>query len=679
MRSDGGFAQLPRYRSASRGWVVVLLAAAVIGWGVGALMQNGLLAIGVPLCSGMLLVVIAALSLRNRARREVTDPMVRAMSLELGATMPTRTLVRLDRWTKRWGVGEPQRIICRYASQKDDPRMIASLRDIALKRTGTSWEVTAHDSRRCQVVLEPTAVLDANDPFSNARRRAEAVMGKLFGESSQAKVVCDDKGVVTRVVVSHDRGPNVTLEGYRRRLENVVDAMLPGSWRSQWDLESDKVAFELRPVLPKIINLEVDEEELEPTYETYANAELAIATDEDAGLIAWRPKHDAHALIVGGTGSGKTKAEQALVCKLANQGFRIWILDGKRIEFLGFGGWPNVEIIASSIGDQIRMIHAAHDLMEERYDKIENGLAVASDFEALVLVIDEYTTFRDRVRDFYRGIKQKGDPPQPPVLALMANLMRLARTAMIHIAMGLQRPDAEILGGEMRDNMSWRMSMGRLSPQGAVMMWDSPAIGVVRTPPGQAMVINRSGDPVRAKVHFVPDPSKDFDDASKAHIERVRPSATRYPRKMFRTPVAVPDLDGEGLLIEPTYSDYATAPIVPWAPRSDRVAGGPAVIRSLASQSEGEDEDLIDAVTEDDGYAAEESARAGEISVGDLVLPDPDLGVWGVVVSVEVDLVDEDQTVISFADVDTGDEEFMSVGTGELLTLRRPHLELAAA
>ncbi|MGK4422328.1 hypothetical protein ACSLVQ_29180, partial [Klebsiella pneumoniae] len=79
---------------------------------------------------------------------------------------------------------------------------------------------------------------------------------------------------------------------------------------------------------------------------------------------------------------------------------------------------------------------------------------------------------------WYKTVKPKGAPAQAPVLDLLSDLARLARSAKIHILLGLQRPDVEFLGGEMRDNFGARVSFGRLSPQGANMMWDSFAVGV---------------------------------------------------------------------------------------------------------------------------------------------------------------------------------------------------------
>ncbi|MFX8895333.1 hypothetical protein ABTM96_19570, partial [Acinetobacter baumannii] len=87
---------------------------------------------------------------------------------------------------------------------------------------------------------------------------------------------------------------------------------------------------------------------------------------------------------------------------------------------------------------------------------------------------------------------------------------RLARSAKIHILLGIQRPDVEFLGGEMRDNFGARLSLGRLSPQGAMMMWDSPAIGVAlpRNKRGRGVTLSAESLPVEVQTFYTPDPAK---------------------------------------------------------------------------------------------------------------------------------------------------------------------------
>lgn len=116
--------------------------------------------------------------------------------------------------------------------------------------------------------------------------------------------------------------------------------------------------------------------------------------------------------------------------------------------------------------------------MERRYARIESGAASEDDFELLILVLDEYRDFYAIVAEWYAGIKVTGMPTRCPVLEKLGSLVRKGRSARVHVILGLQRPDADVLGGEMRDNFGTRISLGPLSPQGAMMMWESPHLGV---------------------------------------------------------------------------------------------------------------------------------------------------------------------------------------------------------
>ena len=74
----------------------------------------------------------------------------------------------------------------------------------------------------------------------------------------------------------------------------------------------------------------------------------------------------------------------------------------------------------------------------------------------------------------------------------------------------MQRPDADWLGGEMRDNFRAHVSLGRLSPQGAVMMWDAGHIGVSlpKRIPGRATAMGGEDRPVEVQTYWTPDPRK---------------------------------------------------------------------------------------------------------------------------------------------------------------------------
>jgi len=395
-------------------------------------------------------------------------------------------------------------------------------------------------------------------------------------------------------------------------------------------------------------------------------------------------------LIIGGTGSGKTSAQHTLLTDLALYGWRIWVLDGKRIEFAGYKNWPNVELVASKVGDQVRMIHAAHDLMEQRYSLIESGQARIADFEPLALFIDEYATFKARVVRWYKEVKPKGGPPQPPVLDLIPDLVRLARTAKIHLCVGIQRPDAEFLGGEMRDNFGARLSLGRLSPAGANMMWDSFSVGVAipRNQRGRGVALDEQSKPVEILTYYTPDPVKlsDEDTGGWRQLEQLKPETSSYPRKMILEPKA--EIDPEsGALVEPKYYEWAESLIVPYdAGRDIRVHAERSSAERASAGDELHAEARVNAdvdvlpdermdVPEADlfaGYSEPDGKAVADLAPGDLVLVDESLDLWGVAEGCELDALEEGYMALDYRDFETGEPNTMSLAEGEMVTARRP-------
>ena len=158
--------------------------------------------------------------------------------------------------------------------------------------------------------------------------------------------------------------------------------------------------------------------------------------------------HQAHLLKCGRTRSGKTVSLIGDVMEAARRGFRVLVIDPKRVEFLGLRGWPNVEIIATTVQDQIAVIHHAMLLMNERYRLVEEEGAREVDFERVLVVIDEYRQFHANVKGWWASIKVTGMPAECPVFEWVGSLLRMAGACGIHVDLGTQRPDAEFLGGE---------------------------------------------------------------------------------------------------------------------------------------------------------------------------------------------------------------------------------------
>lgn len=234
-----------------------------------------------------------------------------------------------------------------------------------------------------------------------------------------------------------------------------------------------------------------------------------------------------------------TVAVNGLLAGASNLGWPIRVCDPKRIEFLGMRDWPNVQIVATTVEEMVTTIHDSWQLMEKRYRLIEQGKASEDDFEPTVLVLDEYRDMVALVDDWWTSVIRPGVsaklklPTKCPVYGWVGSLARKGRSARVHVVLGTQRPDAEFLGGEMRDNFRARLSLGRLSPQGAQMMWEAPFIGVaVPAVRGRGTAAaGPFGVPTEAQVYWTPDPRRATSPEDRELLAELRPAEVIHPRQ----------------------------------------------------------------------------------------------------------------------------------------------------
>ncbi len=509
---------------------------------------------------------------RDSRRRDLQDALVEALAPLLGLRQLDRRVARTGHWTNGWP-GVPRKIAIRYApaAPDSDPMWLQEVLAVVGSRLMVKYEVANHDRARrrlaLRVVLKEAST--GGGPPAN-QVRAERAITELIGPTAQVTEVTFDGQELHSITVSHQAGAKLAAGGYRTRIERVISTMLPGRWRAVWNLEGDSVRFEVRPLLPASVWVPTPKpQDNDDLLRNYRDVKIPCAIDEEGEIIYWYPARVPHAMATGTTGSGKTSFSHALVGTFTSQfEWPVWVLDAKRVEFLGFRDWPNVQVVAGSVPAQVALIHRAWALMEQRYELIERGEATVNDFEPLVIFLDEYAEFRNNLMEWYSQIKVKGDPPKPPTLLQVASLMRKARTARIHLVLSTQRPDAEFLGGEMRDNLGFRVSMGRLSPQGAMMMWENPAVGVSlpRDRTGRAIATHPDGRPVEVQCYRFPDLDAEPGSEQRQLLDHIRPKQSRHPRLLIEP--AEPRVDPETGDVAPiTFRDHAKAP---WVLASDR-------------------------------------------------------------------------------------------------------------
>ena len=709
---------------------VVLAASALGGGALVGVLDHPQWSVGVAAAGSVAAAANLADGRLRQLRNAERDRLVEALAPMLSSRtlLLDRRMVVLSRWGRGWP-GAPGRVALRYApgAEAEGPKWVANIVAMVGQRFLRDYRVVKHDVRRCRLVLlrRPASSGAAAAELSPLRERAERTITELIGSTATIiDVEASDDGLA-RITVEHEAGTRLASSAYRARIERTISTVLAGRWRARWDLERDRVVFEVRPSFPD--NVWMKPVKVDPAADilsTYDKVAIPFAVDEDGHEQLWRPAIDPNLLVVGAPGSGKTSTEHCILAGVAQYNWPIWIVDGKGIEFLGFRSWPNVQVVATVVEQQVAVLERAWEVMEHRYQLIVNGEARKSDFEPLMVFLDEFADFRSNLLDWYVGVKRKGDPNVPPVLAKIASIARKGRSSRVHLLFATQRPDASYFGaggaggGDMRDNFRARVSMGRLSPQGAVMMWQDPSVGVAlpRGKRGRATTINEDNQPVEIQGYRCPDPA-DPDLPAEQHeiLGRLRPDESVHERLLIKVPS--PWLDPETHVeIEPSYREYVRAE---WVLAKDfpemdpeaneklpaaaaRVLASPLTIFGLsgaqlpdgyrlgrsdlgyaASDPSGGNEiqdapvppdtTAMAAVEDDRDYGPPLDVRpdADEVCVGDLLLVHAEHGHWAVVDELPGDdPADPSCWAIPWRD-DADEVGLLSVPDGERVTVRR--------
>lgn len=646
--------------------------AAMAAAGVGATaMADGsmpMLAAGVGSMGGSLVAMLTAW--RHREREELAMVLAGSLSPEIGR-LPWCS-VRGSRWVG-WGsrgAGRPKKLVIRYDPAVDSaaPGFTEQICARLENRLGIPYRVARHQQARCRLVLtvdrsvfEPAAV---EHP---AVERAAYLVSELLGaEATWTPRI--ENGELQAIEVRHRIGVQLASNPLKRtRVEKTFNTAVEGRWRAKWDLEKDTVLIERRPEIPDKLprNLgPVGQEDL---------TRLPYAVDEDSNVLAWDLDSSAatpHFMTIGSTGTGKTNLIRTLITEASRRGWCLRLCDPKRIEFAGFRGWPNVETVATAVPDIVAVIHQTWLEMERRYKLIEAGKADTDDFPRLILVLDEYRYFYGVVNDWYAEVKGTGGSKICPILGEVFLIASLGRSAKVNIVLGTQRPDAAWLGGDVRDQFMARASLGRLSRQGADMLWGSPSIGVSvpRGKAGRGTSVGPDGSPAECQAFWTPDPrSKKASDIEL--LEALMPESTSWEPYVVVPP---PELDETGAPRDPKgrWSEYRDAAYEPLAQHPDLVMGSGHDLKAASSAAL----DAIEHAPEPE-YLEPQDMPASSVAVGQLLCVDADTDLWGVVDAVSEDAADESQVLISWRADDGSDYGLLSVEDAEVLVVREQNEE----
>jgi hypothetical protein len=419
-----------------------------------------------------------------------------------------------------------------------EPMQVEQIADALRRCEGIEYKVTTKKSKPGRFVFTPKPVHTEAEltPREQVEARFTKAAKQVLGEGAQVSFQWDEKeeDFLVGAEITGFNGMDVSLTGKQRQAATRLSSQLPDPQAFKYTVipQEDRFQFTRSAPLPNLVMPPKVTAEMIRDHQMYKNFEVPLGVGPNGKEAVWRPARDAHLLIIGGTGGGKTICEHGVIQRLTQAVWRTWLIDGKRIEFLGYPEWPNVEFLAQDVDAQIRLIKLAKDTMDARYDLVRDKKVRIEQLDPIVVVIDEVTSLLASLEMRYQDTKVKGMRSKSPILDWLGDIARLGRSAKIHLVFGMQRPDTTIIDGEVRDNFGARISLGKLkSSAGSVMMWDNHAIGCQVPPiPGRAIsLIDNHPTMIQATLNANPDPS--HDDYHPGIIAAMRPVEEIYTRK----------------------------------------------------------------------------------------------------------------------------------------------------
>lgn len=187
-----------------------------------------------------------------------------------------------------------------------------------------------------------------------------------------------------------------------------------------------------------------------------------------------------------------------------------WIFTGidlKRVELSGLRAYKDVVAgIATELEDAVTILRWAQEVMMSRYTQMEelginNFLDLPGGGKALMVMVDEagellspsgVKTEQGKHEDSLRGEASQ----------ILGSIARLGRAAGVHMLVATQRPDASIIKGELKANLTTRINCGRTDSNASLMILGSPEGTRVRSNPRGRIYVQAHGKGLHGQGFF---------------------------------------------------------------------------------------------------------------------------------------------------------------------------------
>jgi hypothetical protein len=193
-----------------------------------------------------------------------------------------------------------------------------------------------------------------------------------------------------------------------------------------------------------------------------------VLKEGDLFDLVWDPASTAspHGIAVGTTGAGKSQTVQLIMCQLALAGWRLLLIDPKKVEFGKWAHLDQVLAVSTNLEDHVELLQRARAEMDARYDDMAargvSNVALVPQEERpvrLLVVVDEVIELLATGKAISDEDKLANDL-KGKAASSISEILRLGRAAGVHLLLAGQRADRTILSGEAQNNIGFRVLQG---------------------------------------------------------------------------------------------------------------------------------------------------------------------------------------------------------------------------
>lgn len=339
----------------------------------------------------------------------------------------------------------------------------------------------------------------AGTPLGANRIEKELTKAGFTDEAGESPILLsrkkDGKGVA--LLFFSKQLPLTEYEKHREHLETVLNMKII----------SFEMGRDMRHTVIKAIAAPIDNRNMLPWQDSYLSSkdfELVLGEGyfgAESIDIATTP----HLLIGGGSGSGKSKLLKLILMESIKKGAKVILADFKGgVDYpLVWHQYCNIITAQSELDDQLSQIL---DEMERRRSLlVESQTSNIGEYNTksdivlprLIIACDEIAEVLDKT-----GLTKEGKELVSRTESKLSTIARQGRAFGIHLVLSTQRPDAEILKGQIKNNIGYRVC-GRADKILSNIILDKPDAADTITPQDQGMFLTNTD--VLFQAYYVED------------------------------------------------------------------------------------------------------------------------------------------------------------------------------